>query len=299
MTPQPDDRARVAQLLEAAGLGAMRTMVPLAGTGNRTFGVRGDGFEVVVRLPGHDTAGLVDRIAEACNAALAAERGVAPAIVHRDPIDGAMVMRRVAGPTLATLPQGARGDALGRLGQSLARLHRGPAFLGTMDPWQKVAAYLGAAGLGDGADPAAFGELWPHIGALRARCFLEPARLAPCHVDPNLANAIDEGGAVLLVDWEYSAMSEPLWDLAYVCVEGGLTPAEEAALLAGYGSAGAAGRALADWKLVARTVSAAWCMARAAAAEDAAPWRAETAKRLAGLARDLDDAAANDRGAGR
>lgn len=290
MTVLPADLERIATLLAAAGMGRTDAVEPLSGTGNRTFAVQGRGFDVIVRLPGHETAALVDREAEAHNAALAAGLGVAPDLIHRDDADGAMVMVRAPGATLADLPAGARLGAVARLGACLARLHRGPAFLGRMDPWQKIATYLDAAGR-DEADAGAFGTLWPGIAALRARTSLDPARLAPCHVDPVPANAIDDGRRVLLIDWEYAAMSDPLWDLAYVCVEGGLERHEECALLAGYGDTAVSGAALADWKLVAQAVSVAWCMARAASG-DAPMWRREVANRLAALAGNLDDAAA-------
>ena len=297
MTPDAVDRQRIAALLKRTGLGEARAIVPMAGTGNRTFAVSGEGFDVVLRLPGLDTVALVDRAAEAHNAATAASLGIAPGLLHIDPRDGAMVMARAAGKPIPPAP--GRDDALERLGRSLARLHGGPTFAGRMDPWQKTALYLTTAGLA-GNDPAAFAGLWPAIEALRARTRLQEGRLVPCHVDPIPANALDDGACVLLVDWEYAAMSAPQWDLAYVCVEGALEPAEEAALLRGYGDRAPRAGDLADWKCLADVVSAAWCMARAVAG-DTAMWRAEVANRLAVLARRLDHAAAapGGHGAGR
>ena len=299
MSQAAADLQRMSLLLAAAGLGAAHEIVPLAGTGNRTFAVTGRDFDVVLRLPGRETQALVDRAAEAHNAALAAALGVAPAILHRDPGDGAMVMARAPGAMIADQPGSGRAAALGRLGCCLARLHGGPAFRGRMDPWQKIAAYLDAAGMRDGADPAAFGVLWPRIQALRTRTGLKEARLVPCHVDPIPANALDDGLRILLVDWEYAAMSDPLWDLAYVCVEGALEAPEERALLDGYGSDETLLRELSGWKPVVRAVSAAWCMARAAMG-DATIWRGEVANRLAALTADLDHAgaAAGGQGAG-
>lgn len=297
MSPAAPDMQRIAALLAAAGLDAAREIVPLAGTGNRTFAVAAGGLNVVVRLPGHDTGTLVDRKAEAHNAALAAELGVAPALLHGDPQDGAMVLARAPGGNIADRACPGRAEALGRMGQCLARLHGGPAFHGRMDPWQKIDGYLAAAGLRDGAEPDAFGPLWPLIGVLRDGTRLREDRLAPCHVDPIPANALDDGRRVLLVDWEYAAMSEPLWDLAYLCVEGALEAAEERALLEGYGAGAIPVRELDAWKRVTRTVSAAWCMARAAMG-DAVLWRDEVANRLAALADDLDDAGAAPGGRG-
>ncbi len=282
------DLQRITALVAAAGLGETRGIVPLTGTGNRTFAVTGENFDVVLRLPGDETGALVDRDAEAHNAAVAAEHHVAPAVLYRDVRDGAMVLARAPGAVIAAQPVPGRGGALERLGRCLARLHHGPAFRGRMDPWQKITAYLEAAGLRDGAGEQAFGSLWKPLTALQAQTALRQERLAPCHIDPVPANALDDGSRVLLVDWEYAAMCDPLWDLAYVCVEGALTAAEEEALLRGYGQQDIAAGSLRAWKPVARAVSAAWCMARASAG-DAAMWRAEVVNRLAALAADLDD----------
>ena len=265
----------------------------LSGTGNRTYRVRcGDG-NVIVRLPGGDTAELVDRAAERHNAAVAAGAGLGPALLHLDPDDGAMVSAEVAGTPLPTLAGARRRAAIGRLGEALSRLHRGPDFHGLMDPWQKLELYLSIAGHAHPGAEAASGPLWRRLGPLRLSASLAPGRLVPCHVDPVPDNVIDTGTAVVLVDWEYAAMSEPLWDLSYASIEGSFDAAEEGALFEGYGTRQIGPERLADWKLAVRTVSAAWCMARAArAGRDAPKWRAETVERLAEIAAALDGRAA-------
>lgn len=40
---------------------------------------------------------------------------------------------------------------------------------------------------------------------------------APCHFDPQLANVVDDGQNLYFVDWEFAAMSDPLFDLASLC----------------------------------------------------------------------------------
>lgn len=42
-------------------------------------------------------------------------------------------------------------------------------------------------------------------------------RTAPCHLDPQFANVISGGDQLYFIDWEFSAMSEPLFDLASMC----------------------------------------------------------------------------------
>lgn len=285
MTVGVAERQRIATLLQDAGYeGSGAAIALLPGTGNRTFAVTWPGGDVVVRLPGSETGALVDRVAERHNMALAAGLGLAPRLLHVDPSDGALVMVRA--------PGGPPSDVSGlrRMGATLAALHRAPRFRGVMDPWAKIALYLDEAGVGAPDRPDAFGGLWSRIAGLAGTAALDPSRLAPCHVDPIPANAIDDGERVVLIDWEYAAMSDPLWDLAYACVEGALEDAGEAALLAGYGLDNEGRARVGAWKTVVRVVSAAWCMARAAAG-DAPAWRREVAIRLAALAADLDDPA--------
>ena len=53
-----------------------------------------------------------------------------------------------------------------------------------------------------------------------------PAALAPCHCDPLSENFLDDGTRMWVVDWEYSGMNDPLWDLGDMSVEAGLDEAE-------------------------------------------------------------------------
>src|SRR5437016_3024182 len=48
-----------------------------------------------------------------------------------------------------------------------------------------------------------------------------PAALAPCHCDPLSENFLDDGKRMWVVDWEYSGMNDPLWDLGDMSVEAG------------------------------------------------------------------------------
>jgi thiamine kinase-like enzyme len=71
-------------------------------------------------------------------------------------------------------------------------------------------------------------------GAVRAALDARPAALAPCHCDPLCENFIDTGTRMWVVDWEYSGMNDPLWDLGDLAVEAGFGPAEEREMLEAY-----------------------------------------------------------------
>ena len=52
-----------------------------------------------------------------------------------------------------------------------------------------------------------------------------PVPLAPCHCDPLAENFLDTGERMWIVDWEYSGMNDPMWDLGDLSVEAGFDAA--------------------------------------------------------------------------
>jgi thiamine kinase-like enzyme len=70
-----------------------------------------------------------------------------------------------------------------------------------------------------------------------ARAALErmAVRFVPSHVDPVAHNFVRAGdGALYLIDWEYAAMAEPMWDLAAVSIEAELDAELDRTLLETY-----------------------------------------------------------------
>ena len=63
---------------------------------------------------------------------------------------------------------------------------------------------------------------------------LNPVALAPCHCDPLCENFLDDGERMWIVDWEYSGMNDPLWDLGDVSVEAGFSLAQDLEMMRAY-----------------------------------------------------------------
>jgi thiamine kinase-like enzyme len=61
-----------------------------------------------------------------------------------------------------------------------------------------------------------------------------PAALVPCHNDPWPGNLLDADGRIYLIDWEYSGMNDPLWDLADLSVEAGFEPEQDRTMMEAY-----------------------------------------------------------------
>ena len=75
-------------------------------------------------------------------------------------------------------------------------------------------------------------EIIPKTLALKKEeLFLEKV---PCHLDPQFYNILDSGSQLYLVDWEFAAMSEPLFDLASMCASEEFSDEEMKEILALY-----------------------------------------------------------------
>lgn len=280
--PPAADRAQALAILAGAlGLapGSLEGAASqaLASISNRNVRVEHGGAAYVVRLPG--LASFVDRAVEGRNARAAAALGIGPGLVLFDAASGAMVTKAVAGAR----PLAARDlhdpATLARIARTLRRLHDGDGFAGRLDPAEKIALYAKRLRGRPGQDAAAALALVPAALALAAEAAAS-GRLAPCHNDPVPDNLLDDGRTVTLVDWEYAGLNDPLWDLAYLAVEGGLDAAGEDALLAAYGAAALRPRFAAQ-KALCTAVSALWVVLALAEAGLSPGLAAYAAERLA------------------
>ena len=206
----------------------------MGGVSNRSFRIAGPTGVHVLRLAGAAADTIVDRRAEAANARAAAAAGVGPEVLHADPASAVLLTRFIDG---ATMSREAFRDpgVITRAALALGRLHvMGARFAGRLDPFAALVGYAAALdGLGaplpNGCD-AALGEAASVGEALAAH----PPADAPCHADPVPENFLDAGASMYLIDYEYAAMGDPMWDLAYLAVEAGMDPVREAALLDAY-----------------------------------------------------------------
>ena len=73
--------------------------------------------------------------------------------------------------------------------------------------------------------------MYPEYGDIRDKVFQMETRLndigiqlSPCHNDSVAENFIkSEDGTIYLIDWEYSGMNDPLWDLSALFLESEFT----------------------------------------------------------------------------
>ena len=222
----------IARMGWAAGAGL--AVEPLGGgITNLNYRVDVDGQAFVVRIPGRDSEHLgIDRRREyACNVA-AHQVGVAPDVVAFLDDAGVLVTRFVRGRELVE-EEMHRPGTLSRVAAALRRYHDGPDFPGTFSPFQTVRDYLATAAPRGATLPARFDWMLAQADRLKA-AMGAPAQPRPCHNDLLLANWLDDGERLWIIDWEYAAMGDIFFDLGNFAVHHQLSDAEEETLIGTY-----------------------------------------------------------------
>lgn len=197
--------------------------------------------EYCLRVPGEGTEEYIDRKAEAIAARAAAAAGVAPEVVFADPSTGVMVTRFIHGATTMTpdiFASEARDQShavVSRAAIALRDLHRsGAEFATEFELFAMIDEYLGLLSGKDVTLPDGYHDVVAEADTIRKALSRAPVARVACHCDPLCENFLDTGSRMWVVDWEYSGMNDPMWDLGDLSVEAGFSDAQDEALLNAY-----------------------------------------------------------------
>ena len=265
---------------------------PLGGLTNRNLKLSRDGDSYVLRLGGEGTARYIDRRHEEYNARIAVALGLCPEIQFFDVSDGTMLTRFIDEAAPLDCDRFRDPAVLRDAVSVLKRLHSsGRRFRGEMILFAKLDAYLGLAGETEPAITAALTAARREAETLRTALESRPEAHVPCHIDPSPHNFIGGRERIYLIDWEYSAMSEPMWDLADLSIEAGFDPDQDAAMLEAYHGAAppAVVSRLALYKAALDLLGAAWAAVQIADGNDIIDFRSFAAGCLARFRATLDD----------
>ena len=128
-----------------------------------------------------------------------------------------------------------RPGAPARAGQLLARLHRsGAAFPFRFELFGMIDSYLALLAPREVTLPEGYHDVVAEAGSVRAALSRARVPLTACHCDPLCENFLDTGSRMWVVDWEYSGMNDPMWDLGDLSVEAGMDDGQEDAMLTAY-----------------------------------------------------------------
>jgi len=212
------------------------TIDRLGGQTNRVYRIGNGTDALCLRLPGKGTEEYINRRVEMVAAEATASAGVSPEVIHFDPEVGVMVTRFIADAvTMSPALFASRPGAPERAGRAFRKLHdSGAVFDFRFELFSMIDTYLGILANKSVSFPEGYYRGLREAEAVRTALATHPVALRPCHCDPLAENFLDTGDRMWIVDWEYSGMNDPMWDLGDLSVEANLDAAREEAMLTAY-----------------------------------------------------------------
>ena len=207
------------------------TIAPLPGFTNDNFRLHNHGQDWVLRVPRASTNRFIDRAAEASNQAQACDLGIAPCPLWHDD-SGLSLTPTLKSSRCLTAADFNTTATTQLIAATLGKLHRsGLRFRGRLQLDHLLERYYAML-------PVSLqNEYRQRMCAARRLIPSVQQRdrdLVPSHSDPVLENLLLENDRLWLIDWEYSAMASPYWDLAIVCNAAGLDYRQSRNLLKAY-----------------------------------------------------------------
>jgi thiamine kinase-like enzyme len=189
-----------------------------------------------LRIPGKGTEEYIDRVNEMMATEAVAYAGVGPDVLYADPSTGIFVSRYLDGATTMTPERfRTRAGAPARAGRTFRMLHdSGAVFPARFELFAMIDSYLAILSTKDVSLPEGYHEGLTAAESVRAALAAHPLPVVACHCDPLCENFLDTGERMWIVDWEYSGMNDPMWDLGDLSVEGGFGKDEEEEMIQAY-----------------------------------------------------------------
>lgn len=190
----------------------------------------------IVRIPGEGTEEYINRETELINATAAWRAGISAEILWANAKTGVMVSREIEeAETMTPSLFRTRPGSPKRAGEAFAKLHNsGENFEFRFELFNMIDNYLKVLSTKDVKFPEGYHDIVKAANPIKEILKTKLVKLAPCHCDPLCENFLDDGNKMWIVDWEYSGMNDPLWDLGDLSVEAGMNEDQESELLLSY-----------------------------------------------------------------
>lgn len=219
------EEANITDLRETAG-----------GLTNASYFATVNGEKYVVRIPGVRTDELVNRQNEMKNLEYGTGLGINPAFIYCDPVTGFKITHKIENALTITRELAREGDTMKQIIQMFKFLHsREESMENEFKLFDLIAHYESLVSEVNELALSGLAELSEEVGQLKEVYQTFDIKQTPCHVDPVLDNMIlDEDNELYLIDWEYSGMFDPLWDITILLVSLDIEPNETSFFLSHY-----------------------------------------------------------------
>ncbi|HEY6378709.1 MAG TPA: choline kinase family protein [Candidatus Dormibacteraeota bacterium] len=219
-TPEEIRDAVVAGMPEWAGSAIAFEVLP-GGTSNVNYLARVDGqcFVIKVLTEQMDDLGLRVPISHVLtNTEAAGRTGLGPQTVRSFPEMSALVLECIGGRTL-TIPEVGAASNIPRIGRAVRTFHDDTdAFSNRIEFFEFLDTFLRLLDEHSLHAPDGLLDFLPAMSDVRAALAKNPLPLVPSHNDLLSSNIMDDG-RIRLIDYDFSAMNDPCFDLGDLAME--------------------------------------------------------------------------------
>lgn len=207
----------------------------IGGLTNRNYKVFLGDEVLVLRLPGRGTGRFINRAHERANHREAAKAGLTPEALYFNRLTGVKVTSFLD-DALTFSPATARSpEAYRRIAEFLRGFHDAPvSFQNRFNGFRMSRKYEQIARSRFIAFYRGYKAIRERVFALERLLKAMGTPLRACHNDLVPENILEVDGRLQLIDWEYSGMNDPAWDVASFLLECEFSEAEESMFIDRY-----------------------------------------------------------------
>ena len=208
---------------------------PFGGMTNKNYKVTIENKCYVVRVSGSGTEEMINREEEKKNSQLASDLGVFPELIYFNEKTGLKIASYIPNAETLNVKTAKRLDILPKINAIFSQLHRsGVSMENDFDVFGKLKQYEELTIREGGIFYPDYEEVKASVMKIRSDYERMSITSVPCHNDSIPENFVKgENEQLYLIDWEYSGMNDPYWDIATLTLEG-FTEEEEILLLEMY-----------------------------------------------------------------
>lgn len=207
----------------------IKNIQPIGGMTNKNFKISINDESFVLRLPGYGTDEMISRKNEFKNSAYAHTYGFDTEVMYFNETSGIKISRFVENAETLNGSTAKKEDNMKLVANILKELHNSEiVFENKFDVFHLINIYENLLKKYNGKNFEDYEIIKEKVFKLKDYIFDLNVPEVPCHNDTVPENFIKNGDdKIFLIDWEYSGMNDPMWDLAAHSLECDFSQDEE------------------------------------------------------------------------
>lgn len=205
----------------------------LGGMTNKNYKAKVKDDYYVIRIPGIGTDSMINRYDEMINSKMASNEKIDADILFFDYLKGIKITKLIKGAETLNPATARKQENMELVVGILKNLHESNMDMkNRFDVFEKIEEYEEIVKKNNGKLFDDYYLVKEDIKLLQDVLKENVLEIVPCHNDTVAENFIkDVNGKMFLIDWEYSGLNDPMWDLAAHCQECGFSDNDEELLL--------------------------------------------------------------------